>query len=594
MRAQEVKGLIEAYSRVYVEPQELTEEQVWEEVETWVNSLLEEGYDLSEYTWEEMYEAYIEELFGTSPGERKLAQEREARINQQQQKVKDEKSKEASGARKALQGGKVVSVASNLGGLRSGTTVKMDSAATRAGGKTVLRATTQQGADAPEKSIRLGGSSYDRLTTKDGVKYIERKTATPKPAPRPAATAASPRPAATRPAATAAAPKPAATSTAKPAATAAAKPAAPKPATGMLGKTSYEIRTPTSSELKAAQAARASGASPEKALQAAKSAGSTLSQTVAAASKPTAFNPSSSSSSTAAAKPTAPSLQQSIRNRRLNMDLDVFDLVKGYLLDEGYAETEESAIVMMVNMSEGWRESILEVIGGQSGDGYIGHPKLGIKNPMSPPKKGVTSAPKNTGLAGRLGNRAAQMDDAMKQLNQSHEIEGEQLDEISQKLATRAYAQSATGEFEGHDDASDIKRTDNLRKHIKRKFGDKAAEDADRHADSETFGRKDPRTGKRQGHAKPRIEKNRTYRTTKAGKMHGQDQAKLKSDLKYNRSSRNEEYMDEAQAANRDPDKYEREQSKKTAPVRGERTPMPPRGDKRREDFEKWYAANVR
>jgi len=50
----------------------------------------------------------------------------------------------------------------------------------------------------------------------------------------------------------------------------------------------------------------------------------------------------------------------------------------------------------------------------------------------------------------------------------------------------------------------------------------------------------------------------------------------------------------EAQVANRDPDKYEREQNKKYAPVRGEKTPMPPRGDKRREDFEKWYAANVR
>ena len=53
----DAKGLMEAYSNVYA-PQELTEEQVWEEVETWVNSLLEEGYDLSEYTWEEMYEDY--------------------------------------------------------------------------------------------------------------------------------------------------------------------------------------------------------------------------------------------------------------------------------------------------------------------------------------------------------------------------------------------------------------------------------------------------------------------------------------------------------------------------------------------------------
>ena len=51
--------------------------------------------------------------------------------------------------------------------------------------------------------------------------------------------------------------------------------------------------------------------------------------------------------------------------------------------------------------------------------------------------------------------------------------------------------------------------------------------------------------------------------------------------------------MDEAQVANRDPEKYEREQSKKYAPVRGERTPMPPRGDKRREDFEKWYAKQM-
>ena len=50
--------------------------------------------------------------------------------------------------------------------------------------------------------------------------------------------------------------------------------------------------------------------------------------------------------------------------------------------------------------------------------------------------------------------------------------------------------------------------------------------------------------------------------------------------------------VSEAQEARNNPEKYEREQSKKYAPVRGERTPMPPRGNKRREDFEKWYAAN--
>jgi hypothetical protein len=55
-----------------------------------------------------------------------------------------------------------------------------------------------------------------------------------------------------------------------------------------------------------------------------------------------------------------------------------------------------------------------------------------------------------------------------------------------------------------------------------------------------------------------------------------------------------EEYMDEAQEARNNPEKYEAGEKKKYAPVRGERTPMPPRGNKRREDFEKWYAANVR
>ena len=32
-----------------------------EEVENWVNSLIEEGYDLSEYTWDDMYEMYVTE-----------------------------------------------------------------------------------------------------------------------------------------------------------------------------------------------------------------------------------------------------------------------------------------------------------------------------------------------------------------------------------------------------------------------------------------------------------------------------------------------------------------------------------------------------
>ena len=160
----------------------------------------------------------------------------------------------------------------------------------------------------------------------------------------------------------------------------------------------------------------------------------------------------------------------------------------------------------------------------------------------------------------------------------------EQLDEISLKTKMKAYSASRDVDADYNYGSKVHDQGDRIKKAIVKKHGEKAGEHAERAAEVQNFGRGTPR-------AKPRIEKNRTYRTTKAGSMHGQDQAKLKSDLK---KRRNEEYMDEAQEARNNPEKYEREQSKKSAPVRGEKTPMPPRGDKRREDFEKWYAANVR
>ena len=55
----------------------------------------------------------------------------------------------------------------------------------------------------------------------------------------------------------------------------------------------------------------------------------------------------------------------------LKSSLDLFDVVKGYLLDEGYAETEENAIVIMANMSEEWRNDIIE--------GYQRNPEKGEK-----------------------------------------------------------------------------------------------------------------------------------------------------------------------------------------------------------------------
>jgi hypothetical protein len=41
-------------------------------------------------------------------------------------------------------------------------------------------------------------------------------------------------------------------------------------------------------------------------------------------------------------------------------EVDLYDIILSHLLDEGYAETPEAAEVIMVNMSEEWRNSIVE------------------------------------------------------------------------------------------------------------------------------------------------------------------------------------------------------------------------------------------
>jgi hypothetical protein len=41
-------------------------------------------------------------------------------------------------------------------------------------------------------------------------------------------------------------------------------------------------------------------------------------------------------------------------------ETDLFDCILEYLLDEGYADTNDSAIAIMANMSEEWREDIME------------------------------------------------------------------------------------------------------------------------------------------------------------------------------------------------------------------------------------------
>ena len=48
------------------------------------------------------------------------------------------------------------------------------------------------------------------------------------------------------------------------------------------------------------------------------------------------------------------------RRKLKKEQVDIYDIILSHLLDEGYAETQEQAEAIMVNMSEDWRESIME------------------------------------------------------------------------------------------------------------------------------------------------------------------------------------------------------------------------------------------
>jgi hypothetical protein len=71
-----VKGMIDP--RTYV-PKKKKEQN--EEVELWVNELVEEGYDLSDYTWDEMYEFYLDESGLSQDTIRSARTKRQARID---------------------------------------------------------------------------------------------------------------------------------------------------------------------------------------------------------------------------------------------------------------------------------------------------------------------------------------------------------------------------------------------------------------------------------------------------------------------------------------------------------------------------------
>ena len=324
----QVLDLMEAYQSVYVPQEDLNEELIWEEVEFWVNSLVEEGYDLSEYSWEDMYEEYLSEKvsadpYGVSPGTRKVTSSVPVRPRPPSRGGSSDPYG-ASGAARPSAGAPVRPKIGTLPSSARQVTQYPQGVSTGVGGG---NAGASRPSAAPARSVaRPSAPTAPRPAAGAPVapaRPVARPSAAPaaRPAAAPAArpAAAPVRPAAAAPVTTArpsAAPtRPAAAApvtVARPAApTTGNPPLAPKPLPPIMGKPSLASQA---AEIRAMR---------QRSQQ----------RTIAQGGTP------------------ATALVQSF---------DPFDVVLGHLIDEGYADNEESALQIMTNMSEDWRESIIE------------------------------------------------------------------------------------------------------------------------------------------------------------------------------------------------------------------------------------------
>jgi hypothetical protein len=240
-------------------------------------------------------------------------------------------------------------------------------------------------------------------------------------------------------------------------------------------------------------------------------------------------------------------LAAGVRKRRAaNEEVDIFDVVLEFLQVEGYAETLEEAEWLMANVID---EEAIEIVLGEAKVKLDQERRSRMGRQIG---KKVRSAEVEYSLSKDTiypkGLRDAMEKGARKKVGQAQKIMG---------------ALKSAQKEEYVDEAS--RADDTTRANIARYAGKKGIS-------FEPGPNWDPSANRGKGaHLNPKQKEKQRRKALRA-----------------------EEYVDEAQEARNNPEKYERKQAKKSAPVRGEKTPMPPRGDKRREDFEKWYAANVR
>ena len=445
MRAEEIQGLMETYSKVYETPEVLSEGVIEEETQ-----------QLNEYG-----------AGGTGGTAQDLINKRQATLKK---------------------------VGGTLGA---------------GGGQAAMAALQKKGVD-PR-------SAYAQVY-RQGEKNLDAKPAA-KPAPKPAAKPGTP--VAAKPTTPSAPARP--TSPAKPA----AAPAAAKPAA-----TAAKPTTPAA-PAKPAGSAMDQWAKANPKLAAAK-AERDRTRGTSATTNPLMKDMKSSMPAPKSPAPSTASTGFGLAKKGVNLaaGVDIFDLVKGHLLDEGYADSEEGAMVIMINMSEEWRKSILE----------------------------------------------------------SHGVEI--LDEISKELATKAFANRATRAFE-MDDTEESGKADKTKDHIVKKYGKKAGDEAEKAAERGIFGHNKYSEAQEREQAKKKVTKEDLEAWVDQLIAEGYDLSEYTWEEVAEIYAQELE-LSEDQRARENPEGHDKEEKKKYEPVRGERTPMPPRGDKRREDFEKWYAKNVR
>ena len=152
----------------------------------------------------------------------------------------------------------------------------------------------------------------------------------------------------------------------KPSTPAPAKPK--KPATGTLGNTSFERRTPNEAEFKGAQEYRAANpnAKPEDVLKAAQEAGkrqASVDADIKKANAPAELNKPAPAGTALAAEQERRRKAEEEKNKQTvssSYEYDAYDLVLEYLFDHGHADTLAEAEYLMTELDESFIQSLVE------------------------------------------------------------------------------------------------------------------------------------------------------------------------------------------------------------------------------------------